>query len=83
LLSGFSWPLQSMPWWLRGLSQLLPSTPYFLAMQRMVTMGASLSDVLPEMMHLVILLLLGIGLGIWRFKALQKIPVTARLSALP
>ena len=82
LLSGFSWPLQAMPWWLRGLSHLLPSTPYFLAMQRMVTMGAGLSDVLLEMIHLIILLLLGIPIGIWRFKVLQKVPVTAQLSEL-
>lgn len=72
LLSGYSWPLQAMPGWLRGLSHLLPSTPYFLAMQRMVTMGAGFGDVLPELFQLILLLLLGIVIGSWRFKLLLK-----------
>ncbi|WP_457566083.1 ABC transporter permease [Caldithrix abyssi] len=72
LLSGFSWPLQSMPWWIKNLSTLLPSTSYFLAMQRVTAMNAGPADIVPELLHLLLLFVLSTGLAYWRFQYLQK-----------
>ncbi|GAB4343699.1 MAG: ABC transporter permease [Calditrichia bacterium] len=68
LLSGFSWPLRSMPFYLRGLSGLLPGTPYLLAMDRVSLMGAGVGEVLPEVAHLLGLALFWGLLAAWRVK---------------
>jgi ABC-2 type transport system permease protein len=44
-LAGFSWPKESIPVWLRGLSYLLPSTAGTDGLLRINQMGASLQDV--------------------------------------
>jgi ABC-2 type transport system permease protein len=44
-LVGFSWPKESIPSWLRGLSYLLPSTAGIDGLLRVNQMGASLSDI--------------------------------------
>lgn len=62
LMSGFSWPLWSMPWFLRGVAQLLPTTPYLAAFTRITQMGAGLAQVWPQALHLAVLLLLSFAL---------------------
>lgn len=44
-LAGFSWPKESIPAWLRGVSYLLPSTAGTDGLLRINQMGASLQDV--------------------------------------
>ena len=44
-LAGFSWPKESIPLWLRGVSYLLPSTAGTDGLLRVNQMGASLQDV--------------------------------------
>lgn len=44
-ISGFSWPPEAMPAWVRGLAQLLPSTPGITGFLRLHQMGASLAQV--------------------------------------
>ncbi len=72
LLSGFSWPLAAMPRWVQAFTQLLPSTPFFQALPRMVLMGANLTDVVRELLQLIFLLGLGLAAGIWRFNRLKR-----------
>ena len=55
LISGYSWPFDSMPLWIKVLSSLFPTTPYYAAFTRISQMGAGLNDVLPELLHLVML----------------------------
>jgi len=47
-LAGFSWPAESIPAWLRALSQLLPSTAGIEGFLRLNQMGATLGQVQPE-----------------------------------
>ena len=72
LISGYSWLGQSMPAYLKIISNLIPSTPYFAAYTRITQMGAGIYDVLPEMIHLVILALIGYGLAYFRINHLIK-----------
>jgi len=60
LASGYSWPEGSMPVWLQWLANLFPGTPYFQGFSRIVFLGADLEHVLPELLHLLLILALGI-----------------------
>lgn len=60
LISGYSWPLSSMPIWIQIISNMLPSTPYFAAFTRITQMGAELTNVLPELIHLLVLAITGL-----------------------
>ncbi len=48
LISGFSWPVESMPHWIRALSMLLPSTWGISGGLRLTQMGASFRQVREE-----------------------------------
>jgi len=54
-ISGYSWPLTSMPAAIQYLAKVLPSTPYLSAFVRITKMGAGLSETMPEFIHLIIL----------------------------
>jgi len=60
LLSGYSWPISSMPVFLRGFAALIPTTPMLEAMRRLYLMGGGWQNVLPQFEHL--LLLFGLSL---------------------
>ena len=47
-LSGISWPLNAIPAFWQGVGGLIPSTYAIRAYVRIATMGAGLSDVIPE-----------------------------------
>lgn len=72
LLSGFSWPLKSMPVILQGLSRLLPGTPYLLAMDRVTLMGAGMSHIGAELLHLTLLTIFWGSLAYWRINRLAR-----------
>lgn len=57
LLSGYSWPLQTMPVWLQYIAKLIPSTPYLSAYVRITQMGAGLQETMPEFIQLFCLTL--------------------------
>jgi ABC-2 type transport system permease protein len=57
LISGWTWPCNSMPWLLRGLSKILPLTHFLEAIRRIAYLGAGLDIVWPK---LLILSLFGI-----------------------
>ncbi|QLG96740.1 ABC transporter permease (plasmid) [Pseudomonas yamanorum] len=71
-LSGLSWPKESMPQVLNGLSLLLPSTPAINGLVKLNQMGASLYEVRRELLNLSLLLLLYGGLATWRL--LERVP---------
>ncbi len=48
LISGFSWPVETMPHWIRAISMLLPSTWGISGGLRMAQMGASFNHVMNE-----------------------------------
>ena len=52
IVSGISWPREGMPDWIYALGRLVPSSSGIDALVRIRTMGASLTDVAPEMITL-------------------------------
>lgn len=72
LLSGYSWPISSMPLPLQWLSALLPTTPIMEAMTRLYVMGGSWADVEPQFFHIIYLLVGGYMLLMWRMFYLRK-----------
>ena len=56
LLSGYSWPLSSMPAVLQGFAALIPTTPMLEAMRRLYLMGGSWQTVIPQFQHLLLIL---------------------------
>ena len=72
LISGYSWLYDSLPLYLKGLTNAIPSTPYFAAFTRITQMGAGLSDILPELIQLIILTVVGYGLAHFRIRKLIK-----------
>lgn len=55
LLSGYSWPLSSMPIFLQGIAALIPTTPMLEAMRRLYLMGGSWQEVIPQFQHLLLI----------------------------
>lgn len=55
LLSGYSWPMQAMPVFLKYMAALIPFTPYSNIMIRITQMGAGWSNIIPSLVHLFVL----------------------------
>lgn len=55
LLSGYSWPMQAMPVFLKYMAALIPFTPYSNIMIRITQMGAGWTNIIPSLFHLLIL----------------------------
>lgn len=68
LLSGYSWPKQALPLSLQFVSNLLPTTPMLNAYIKVTQLGASLSNVFPEVVHLSLLALLYLSLALFQIK---------------
>ena len=58
LITGYSMPFQNLPIAIQWLSNLLPTTPFLRIYTLLVQGGASLTDQLPNLFHLV-------GLGVF------------------
>lgn len=71
LITGYTWPLSSLPAVLRGLSWLLPTTPFIQIYQSIVQSGAGLSDNIPGLTHLAFLFLFYSTLSLLRLRRLQ------------
>ncbi len=79
LLSGYSWPLASMPLLVRSLAYLLPTTPYLQAFVRITQMGAGWHHILPEFFQLLGLFAAGLFLVFMRIRSVcAKIPTDSR-----
>jgi ABC-2 type transport system permease protein len=72
LVSGYPWPFKAMPPFLVTIAQIIPSTPYLNAMQRIVMMGAGFSEVIPEIAHMFVLLILSLTVLYFRVNSLVK-----------
>jgi ABC-2 type transport system permease protein len=68
LISGYSWPMQVLPMPLRALAQVFPITPFLAGFTRIIEMGAGIGDVLPEVIHLCILIGAGAAIAMWRLR---------------
>ncbi|MGE5679616.1 MAG: ABC transporter permease, partial [Bacillota bacterium] len=72
LMSGYPWPHQAMPWFIKYISFFFPSTPFLNVFSRLTQMGAGWNDVIPELTHLTILALSALVLARLRFGNLIK-----------
>ncbi len=72
LVSGYSWPLDSLPNILQWLAKLVPLTPYYNAILRITRMGAEFRHVQGDLIHLVILTLIAMSAAYIRMKFLVK-----------
>lgn len=71
-LSGYIWPIQSIPLVLQKVSYLVPIAPYFKAYLAITQMDASFSDLIPSFIHLSILAVIGIIVTYLRIRFLFK-----------
>ncbi len=71
-LSGFSWPVESMPAWLQHFSQIIPSTPAIKGFLALTQKGAPFSDVTGYWIHLWILTVVYLLLAFIMLKLLFK-----------
>jgi ABC-2 type transport system permease protein len=67
-LTGVFFPIQQMPWFMQWLSQLLPLTYAVQAMRKVMILNASIMDVLPEVVILVVFgaIMLAIAIPVFR-----------------
>ena len=72
LISGYSWPLESMPKALQYLAKALPSTPFFEAFRKLSVQGASAIHIKYELIHMTVLVLLLFVLLLFRLNALSQ-----------
>ena len=72
LTSGYSWPVVAMPLPIQWLSQLIPTTHFLHAGTRIVVMGGSWADVLPDIYKLMILFGIFALLAAWRLFIISK-----------
>lgn len=81
-LSGFSFPVESMPRVLNSISWLYPIRHYYLAYRDMAVFGSGLADVWPQLCALVAFGLLGLA-GIYKFHRYYEKEVAPQGSGLP
>ena len=64
-ISGYIWPMESVPGPIQYLSQILPSTQGINALVQLVQQGASVPQIMPELWKLSGLVVLYGGLALW------------------
>lgn len=52
LITGYAWPYEELPFFLKALSSMLPTTPFLQAYTTIVQQGGELSQVMPHVAHL-------------------------------
>jgi len=72
LISGFSWPYNSMPFGIKVIATFLPSTPYMNSFIRTARMGAGLEHILIEITHITLIAVISLLLSVYRLRLLSK-----------
>ncbi len=79
LISGYSWPLESMPKGLQYFAKVLPSTPFFEAFRKLSIQGANTYHIRGELIHMILLVMLLFALLYFRLRQLaNKAPIKAQ-----
>ena len=76
-VSGFSWPVEAMPAPLQTLRWLLPSTPGIQGMVALNQLGASVGEVLPELLALMVQMAVYGAIAAWQWQGDQRLPQPA------
>jgi len=64
IVAGYTWPVSQMPGIIQGIANAIPITPFLSGYRKILFMNYSLMDVLPEIKHLAILIVV-FGLMGW------------------
>jgi ABC-2 type transport system permease protein len=68
LLSGFLFPFSGMPTWAQWVGEALPLTHYLRIVRAIMLKGATISDLRPEAVALVVLMLVAMTIAVTRFR---------------
>jgi ABC-2 type transport system permease protein len=72
LVTGITWSFKDMPLFLQFISNLIPLKPFFIFLKKHATMGVDSHLYLNEIIHLLVLLLIGYVATFLRFRYLQN-----------
>ncbi len=68
LLSGFIFPIESMPWLLQGLSYIIPAKYFIIILKDIMLKGSELSFIWKEVLFLTVVAFFFLGLSLKNFK---------------
>ena len=68
MLSGFMFPIRSMPWWLQVLSNITPAKFYLVILRSIILKGVGVSAFWPEVVYLLIFIAFMLRISTKRFK---------------
>jgi ABC-2 type transport system permease protein len=68
MLSGFIFPVASLPLFLQYVGQMIPLTYFIYILRSVVVKGVGLSLIIPQTMALAAFAVLLLGLAAWRFR---------------
>ncbi|TCC84158.1 ABC transporter permease [Pedobacter hiemivivus] len=71
LITGYTWPFESLPLVVQWMSMLLPTTPFIKVYTAIVQSGASLASMMGPMLHLLLLWLFYSSICYMRFRKLR------------
>ncbi len=68
MLSGFMFPIQNMPWWLRGISMVVPGRYYLTTLRGVLLKGNGLDVLGGDVLALTVFAAAMLMLAVWRFR---------------
>ena len=68
ILSGFVFPIRSMPWWLQVLSNITPAKFYLVILRSILLKGVGLSAFWPQVLYLILFATLLLTISTLRFR---------------
>jgi ABC-2 type transport system permease protein len=68
MLSGFMFPIENMPWWLRGISMAVPGRYYLTTLRGVLLKGNGLDVLGRDILALAVFALAMLAIAMWRFR---------------
>jgi drug efflux transport system permease protein len=68
MLSGFMFPIENMPWWLRGISMAVPGRYYLTTLRGVLLKGNGLDVLARDLLALAVFAVATLALALWRFR---------------
>jgi ABC-2 type transport system permease protein len=68
MLSGFMFPIENMPWWLRGISMAVPGRYYLTTLRGVLLKGNGLDVLGRDVVALAVFAVAMLALAVWRFR---------------
>ncbi|MBI3579542.1 MAG: ABC transporter permease, partial [Ignavibacteriales bacterium] len=68
ILSGFMFPIRSMPWWLQIITNITPAKFYLVILRSIILKGVSFSAFWDQIAYLLIFITIVLTISVRRFK---------------